>query len=224
VLELLPKEISSEVLEQLKETAGKFTNSLQTNLLGTIQEYSRQLLNAYADAEIDLLFPRPLRFLKKEFLDLPVALVDKDVPKWKAILHVARYHWEHSRPGLSILALWEAVVERLGELWGVNPNRSGTYQQISKQIAKAYPSPELPETWRQFLEQIQQLQKMRNVVAHAEGRNLQVDDVMRQYPAILRACEELLGRDQMQRFTVACKRQIRDMQPASSPIQVFCVF
>ncbi len=197
VLELLPKEISSEALERLKETAGKFTSSLQTNLLGTVQEDSQQLLNAYADAETDPLFPRPLRFLKKEFLDLPMALADKDVPKWEAMLRVARYHWEHSRPGLSILALWEAVVERLGERWGWNPNRSKTYQQISERIAKAYPSPKLPEPWRQFLEQVQQLRKMRNVVAHAEGRYVQVDDVMQQYPAILRACEELLGRDQV---------------------------
>ncbi len=198
VIELFPREISSDALETLKQAALRFTSNLQVNLLGRMREYSRDLLAAYDEAKTDPRFPRPLKFLERAFLELPLELEQKGVSKWRAILKIARYHWEHNRPGLSILALWEAVVERLGALYEMNPDKADSYQKIGEMIVSAQPRADIDPPLQQLIEHLQELKQIRNLVAHADQeRMLEIDAFLQRYPTVLQACEELLDHEDL---------------------------
>lgn len=200
ILALLPHEISTSSITHFEHVTRQFSLYLQTNLLGKMRDFSRDLISAYAEAATDPLFPRPLLFLKKQFLQLARELEEHGSSKWKATLKIAQYHWDHNRPGLSILALWEAIIDRVGELYNLNPDTMDGYQKIGEMIKSAQIQPDFPEELQEFIQQLQQIRQMRNLVAHADERSYRDEDIetfLAQYPAILEKCEYLLQHEQL---------------------------
>ena len=179
--------------DDLAKRARYVSQVLQLNTLSDIQANTSKMIS-YLDRSATDQSPL-LEIIKPQLSALPKQL--QDIPKWQAMLTVARQHWDSYRAGLAVLALWEAIIERLSDVYGVSRDQErSTYSELSKRACghgctRWYNSKGL----KHFPDKADQLRKYRNGIAHPRDQEYQPPEVYSNFPDILDYFEEHLGAD-----------------------------
>ena len=163
-------------MNELKTTLREFSYAVQLNSTDSIKKTANDLvekLNAL-DAEA----PRPLRILKEYFASLP-RLVSDEQYDWQSMLNLAVYHAEHSRLGLAVVCLSEAITYRFGEIFQI---QGRIFQKIAWQVTswmdRFNPTNKRKEFMHhvafgsRFLNYYDQLKDVRDAIAHEAPMDL----------------------------------------------------
>lgn len=173
-----------------------FSKAIQMNIVDTIEESAEQLTGQLSPLDDNL--PPALHFIAPRLSEFPNKL-NQTERSWKTMLFVARYHFDNGHIGLSVLAAWEAVIERMAEIYQVDGRDHDNYGRLSR--AARYNSvriANLPP--RKLQAEIRKLSKYRNSIAHANSG--QFSDVSQDFPLILRRLEKYLGDSALERLPI----------------------
>lgn len=191
IASLIEKE--EDDLDDLAKRARYVSQVLQLNTLSDIQANTEKMISYLNQSKTDR--SPLLEIIKPKLSTLPQQL--QDIPKWEAMLTVARQHWDSYRAGLAVLALWEAIIERLSEVYGVSRDQQRTtYSELSKRACghgctRWYNNKGLPH----FPEKAEKLRKYRNGIAHPRDQKYQPPEVYTNFPDILSYFEKHLGEE-----------------------------
>lgn len=163
--------------ESLRHELRQFARQINLNLFNNFRERARKLshqLRGLSQRQENL--PAPFRLVEPFLVDFCETFASAK-SDWEALLRLARRHLKYRRPALAVLAAHEAVVHRLGEVYGVNPaakNPRGKRYGSQLVLALKYPrvGRALPEL-KALVKAVDELQTIRNNTAHfrtdAEG-------------------------------------------------------
>ncbi|WP_040605718.1 TIGR02221 family CRISPR-associated protein [Salisaeta longa] len=182
---------SGDAFEDLAKRATFVSQVLQLNTLSRVQTNTHKLIGLL-DAVEDEASPL-LAMIRPKLRALPQAL--QGVPRWQAMLTVARQHWTSYRAGSAVLALWEAIIDRLAlayDLLDADPTK--TYRAL-RPIACGQGT----TRWFQqqglgrFPKRAEQLREYRNGIAHPREQDYEPPEVYDHFPGLLSYFEEHLG-------------------------------
>ncbi|ACY49704.1 TIGR02221 family CRISPR-associated protein [Rhodothermus marinus] len=163
--------------ESLRHELRQFARQINLNLFNNFRERARKLshqLRGLSQRQENL--PAPFRLVEPFLVDFCETFASAK-SDWEALLRLARRHLKYRRPALAVLAAHEAVVHRLGEVYGVNPaakNPRGKRYGSQLVLTLKYPrvGRALPEL-KELVKAVDELQTIRNNTAHfrtdAEG-------------------------------------------------------
>ena len=109
---------------------------------------------------------------------------------WNAIIKVSKYHYENGHLGLSVLAAWEAVMDRLAGIYQVDSRNIENYKRLGK-VVRSHDFDRIYGQTLGFPSKMRSLSKFRNGIAHAE--ECQFSDIANEFPIILKLLERRLG-------------------------------
>lgn len=176
---LLDENENSELIKR----ADYFTRVLQLNTVGQIKSNARNYLkqtektNSENNPSFKLLKP-----LLEEF---PREIIDKK-ENWEIMLLVSKRQWTRSQYGLSILAAWEALMEKAGNELGKDiQNNFDDYREVSDFVRN--------QSGENVKWLARRLSKYRNTVAHSEKeRSEQPNIIFKNFPNLLLELENIL--------------------------------
>lgn len=108
-----------------------FAQKLQLNTARDIRVAAREVLRAYATLPAEA--PVPFGLLAHRLLDLPRQI--EAARPWEGRLLIAERHAAAQNLGLAILAVWEAVLDRIASVYGLT-----TDERHKKEVASALAS------------------------------------------------------------------------------------
>jgi|GEM_PF-781823 len=164
-----------------------FSRIVQLNDVENIQNTSRKLLSAASN--ISGMEPATLALILPRILDFPKKLTATS-SSWKAVLKLSRHHLDNSHIGLAVLSAWEAVIERIAQIYGVDARPIDNYKRLS-QIARSVVIDTAYAHRLEISSKLCDLSRFRNAIAHAE--RTQPEDIARNFPNILEMLETHLG-------------------------------
>jgi CRISPR-associated Csx2 family protein len=179
-------------LDDAAKRARFVSQVLQLNTLSKIETNTGKLIRRLEETKDP---PLPLQLIRSRLLALPEQLQGQ--PKWKAMLIVARQHWDSYRAGLALLAAWEAVTERLAHAYGLSGDASrSTYKQMADLACDNDLRWYKQNALGPFPQHAGRLRTFRNGIAHAEQEgswSFEPPEVYREFPDILEYLEQHLG-------------------------------
>lgn len=136
---------------------------------------------------------RPLKRAAPALLSLPEAMI-RTKRDWQMQLVLARrLSAIEGQLGMAILCCWEALINRLGELYAVESHHSDHYRRLSK-IARSKKIKMLKGAFVEFPGHAHRLHAMRNAIAHNKVRK---EIPLKEVPEVFRTClayfEAMLG-------------------------------
>ncbi|SHK45861.1 TIGR02221 family CRISPR-associated protein [Rhodothermus profundi] len=207
LLRLMKNQINPGLAQELRD----YAYQLQFNLLSDVRHRSRRLSQRLAHLEQQAeALPLPFRMILPTLRYTPDQLANAR-SDWEAMLQIARSHLRHDRLGLAVLAAYEAVVSRLGEIYQVDPssrvaNKGGLRNQQRLVDALLHPSVKkqlLPDL-HDLVACVRSLRQLRNRIAHARtGKNeppLRPEELRDQLSAVLAVLEQHLGDPALKRL------------------------
>lgn len=191
---------SEAELEDLAKRAEYVSRVLQLNTLSKVQANTRKLTGLLEDLPDDS--PLPLRLIRPRLNRLPERLQGR--PEWEATLVTAREHWSSYRAGPAVLTTWEAVLERLADLFGVSAEEYEMQRRL-KCLATDYPHvwSRAPERLSSFSNRAATLREYRNAIAHSrqgDEEDIQPNHVYERFPDLLEYFEDVLRDDALERL------------------------
>lgn len=183
-------------LGEVAKRAEYFSRVLQLNTLGDLPANSHNFLSAFRTSSEKL--PSPAALLVDRLSAFP-AEISGLTKTWEVYLRAARYHWNHYRGGLAILAAWEAIVNRLAEAYDLTDTSSAdTYKFLSQlaRFGKGIPDCTFRKQFRELNLKARPLYEYRNQIAHTDddsgAERHQPNLIYQQFPAILEFLEQTL--------------------------------
>lgn len=158
IAELLAK---NSVPDSLLRRFTKYNSVVNLNALRDIKTDAKGFLETVNSAPFQAI--PPFRLITSALRELPEKMCREDMPKPKAIFLIAKRNLENGQLALSLLNLWEAVIEYFGELYALDPNQKNQYEllitRIKKENCKKDPI---------FRDNFNKLRNFRNGTAHSE--------------------------------------------------------
>ncbi len=197
LLQLMRGHIDAALTQELRS----YVLQLQFNLLSDIRARSHRLCRRLEQLEQQAeALPLPFRMILPTLKRVPDQIRTAR-SNWEAMLKIARNHLQHDRLGLAVMAAFEAVVHRLGEIYQVDPqSRVKGVRNQSRLIDTLLHSSvrsRLPAPLVDIVAHVRALRQLRNQIAHARpAKNNQqpsADVLRRQLETILAFLEQHLG-------------------------------
>jgi hypothetical protein len=166
-----------------------FANVIQLNTLTEIKSNSKNLIKALNRIKSDNGKLKALELVLPSLKQFPYEIVQKqNVPQ--IMFTVAKRNWEKGQLGLAILTLWEAVIERLAEIYGLDANKKNQYEKITALFKNnKLTTLDLIE----FHNRCKILSKFRNSIAHAEqGKKFNPNEVIAKGKDLIKYFEDNL--------------------------------
>lgn len=190
---------TSDATKDLAKRARYVSQVLQLNTLSKVQSNTRKLIGLLDDPSS--LDESPLlSLIRPQLGTLPHEL--QDVPRWKAMLIVSRQHWESYRAGSAVLALWEAIIDRLASVYNLQHEDPRETYQALRPVACGHGT----SHWfgsnglGKFPRNAEQLRKYRNGIAHPREQDYQPPEVYTNFPDLLDYFEDHLGSNALERL------------------------
>jgi CRISPR-associated Csx2 family protein len=188
----------------LARLARLFSRSLQ---IGATQQLQRSASGYLAAASgLDTEAHPALPLLRPLLERFPARVAGADAA-WEVALHAARHHADHARAGLAVLSLWEAIISRAADLYGVDRANFDQYQRLSGLVRsgrRAEAEPNLKRHLERFSDHAWKVYTYRNGIAHADEtgshRPFQPKEVYDNLEALLAYFEEALRADWLKRL------------------------
>lgn len=186
---------SNGQFNDLAKRAEYLSRILQLNTLGELPANARRFVSLLDRLAEEL---PPAAALLREQLSRFSSKAAGLNREWEVYLETARYHWDHYRAGLAVLAAWEASLARLGAAYGLrDTGQYETYRKLSR-IAdgKGIRYTTYPEHLREFNQKMCKLNLFRKGIAHADQdtglKGFQPNQVYTDFPALLDYLESTL--------------------------------
>lgn len=178
-------------LDDLAQRAEYVSRVLQLNTLSKVEANTRRLTGLLDDLPTDS--PLPLRLIHPRLNRLPKRLQGQS--QWEATLTIAREHWESYRAGPAVLTTWEAIIERLGDVYDVDVEEYSIHRKLGL-LATDYDEWEHgPDFLSEFPFRASTLKTYRNAIAHSrqgDEEEVQPNRVFEEFPDLLTYFEKAL--------------------------------
>lgn len=150
--------MNSSAPEDFLKTSIYFSNVLQLNTVGDIRANAKNFISKSEHIDLETPINKPFSYVKTELQKFPKEVVATNTD-WELMLLLSERHWNNGQLGLSILAAWEALMEKLSEIYGIDVrNDFAMYRQISINARIFKPTKIIAGKISEF----------RNAIAHAE--------------------------------------------------------
>ena len=185
---------SNADLEDLAKRSEYVSRVFQLNTLSKVDRRTEKLIKHLENLPDDS--PLPLQLIAPRLRRLPDKLQNR--PAWETTLITAREHWESYRAAPAVLAVWEAIIERLAAAYGLG-SVSFEDRVLLKRLAqdKKYAwSIGGPDFLSEFPNRASTLKDYRNAIAHShqgQRNDIEADQVYNHFPGLLTYFEEALG-------------------------------
>lgn len=177
---------TATLLRRLADDLKGVSQTLQLNTIPDLQSRAGRLTDQLR--QLDAL-PVPVDLIRPRLQAFPARI--HGVPLWQAMLHAAREHWSSYRAGLAVISTWEAVLTRIGGLYGLPPDlERDEYRDVSALARDTDLRYYRQNGLREFPEKAQTLKDFRVSVAHATE---EPGAVYAEFPRLLGYVEQTLG-------------------------------
>lgn len=135
-----------------------FNNVLQLNTVTNIRTNADKFVRAVCDMETNENDHKAFNFVKKSIMEFPKQITETN-SKCDLMLLLAEKHWKNQQYGLAILSAWEAMIERIADIYNVDVRNSfDNYKKVSQIVRNN----------KAFGKIGRKIGKFRNSIAHAE--------------------------------------------------------
>lgn len=183
--EVMNKETESEFLKR----ATFFSSVLQLNTVANIRTNAENLIKEANRISNDKNYFKAYSLIKESILTFPQKLIESKTD-WELMLILSERHWQSSQYGLSILAAWEALMERMSDIYKLDiRNNMDAYKEISLKARKNKITKGIAI----------KIGKYRNSIAHAENdKSPDTNKIIETFPYYLKELKNLICNEEFE--------------------------
>lgn len=193
--EVMNKDDESEFIKR----ATFFSSVLQLNTVAKIRTNAENFMKEANKLSADENYLKAYSFIKESILAFPKKLIESK-SDWELMLIISENHWKNSQYGLSILAAWEALMERLSVIYLIDIRHSiDNYKKVSMLARKLKLTKKVAEKIAQY----------RNSIAHAENdRSPDTNKIIESFPYWLGELEKLIKDNKFDKHVLKERKSI----------------
>ncbi len=176
--QLLGASLPRAEAEQFLAEGARFTQAIQLYETHHIRLYAKRFLTYLNKLDTQ---PHqaaiPFHLIRAALTAFPEKLQQTQTESEMMLLLAQRHLQNEGQIGLGILAIWEAIIARFADIFGVDSRRIENYLELSKIVRgkKTWPSALLPPRLQGFSMKVQRINSMRNSIAHTQSEDLVSD-------------------------------------------------
>lgn len=174
LIELIKNQETNEQINEFIREAEKYSANIQLNDFNALSRSAGNLISKLKklnEQKKDELIP--LKLVSDIITEFPEKIKNSKLEQWKLMLELSENHFEKGQTGYAIISLWEAMINRFAEIYGVNPKEGPAGNNYYTRLSNLIKSSRLKDSeFSDFHFHSIRISHMRNFIAHIDFENL----------------------------------------------------